>query len=242
LEADKSLIVAGESGRIRLPIPSVLIEHPDGLALFDTGLHSDLQHDPSRMGNNQKFFTVQMNSDDDLASNLDKLGVDAARIRYVVNSHLHFDHCGGNAQVPNATVVIQKPEWQAGQMTKLIERDVYNPADYALGHDVLEIEGEHDLFGDGRVMCVPTYGHTAGHQSLVINTDDGRFVFAADTCYFKETLAAGKLPAFGFDLDMQRQSLGWLGDEQKSGSSIIFGHDPEQWPELCKQTETLKFV
>ena len=51
LEADKSLLVAGESGRIRLPIPSVLIEHPGGLALFDTGLHADLRHDPSRMGN-----------------------------------------------------------------------------------------------------------------------------------------------------------------------------------------------
>ena len=233
IECDRALILAGEPGRIRLPIPSVLIDHPHGLVLFDTGLHRDLAHDTTRLGASAQLFAVHMHAGEALASGLVRCGVDPAAVRYVVNSHLHFDHCGGNADVPNATLVIQKPEWAAGRSGRLIERGVYNPADYDLGHDVLQIEGEHDLFGDGSVLCVPTYGHTAGHQSLVVNTEQGRVVFAADTCYLRESLENGKLPAFGFNLDMQRRTLEWLRREQAAGAELVFGHDPEQWPALA---------
>ena len=50
LETDAKLIIAGGEGRIRLPIPSVLIEHPQGLVLFDTGLHEALHRLPSKEG------------------------------------------------------------------------------------------------------------------------------------------------------------------------------------------------
>ncbi|MEM7254740.1 MAG: N-acyl homoserine lactonase family protein [Pseudomonadota bacterium] len=229
IETQARFIADGLPGTIRLPVPSVLIEHPRGLALFDTGLHPSIPENPERLGANQKIFDVTMGTDDDLGSQLTRLGVEASDIRYIINSHLHFDHCGGNEAIPNATVVVQKPEWTAGHETKLIEMDVYNPADYDHGHQLMTVDGEHDLFGDGSVLCVPTYGHTAGHQSLVINTDAGRTVFAADTCYLKRTLEEGLLPRFGYDLDMQRKSLDWLRQARSDGAYVVFGHDAEQW-------------
>lgn len=47
-------------------------------------------------------------------------------------------------------------EWEAAHRRDLVERNVYNPDDYDLGHDVEPIDGAHDLFGDGRIVCVPT--------------------------------------------------------------------------------------
>ncbi len=237
VETEARFIADGLPGKIRLPVPSVLIEHPAGLALFDTGLHPETVSNPSRLGANQKIFDVTLGQDEDLASQLARLNVDPGDIKYLVNSHLHFDHCGGNESVPNATVVIQKPEWAAGHKTKLIEMDVYNPADYDHGHQVMEIEGEHDLFGDGSVRCVPTYGHTPGHQSLVIETDQGRCVFAADTCYLRETLEQGLLPKIGYDLQMQKKSLDWLRQERDDGAYIVFGHDAAQWSSFSKAPE-----
>ncbi len=242
LECDRALIVEGASGRISLPIPSVLVEHPRGLALFDSGLHPSLPEHPERIGTNQRLFAIRMKKGEDVGVRLAAIGVDPGEIRYLVNSHLHFDHCGGNERIPNATLVVQKPEWAAGHLTKMIERDVYNPADFDLGHPVMEIEGEHDLFEDGSVRLVPTYGHTPGHQSLVVHTDEGEIVFAADTCYLRETLEQGRLPPFGYNLDWQRRSLEWLRERRGEGARIVFGHDPEQWPELPEAPEALSPV
>lgn len=242
LETDAKIIIEGGEGRIRLPIPSVLIEHPQGLVLFDTGLHEELHHDTSRLRTNETLFAVDMKAGDGVGSQLRNLGVDPSEVRYVINSHLHFDHCGGNAQAPNATLVIQKPEWEAGQKQKLIDFDVYNPEDYALGHPVMEVEGEHDLFGDGSVMCMPTYGHTPGHQSLLIRSEHGEFLFAADTCYMRETLEQGRLPRIGYNLDWQRKSLEWIREKRGDGAQLIYGHDVRQWPALAEGSHELTEV
>ncbi|MFL3020832.1 MAG: MBL fold metallo-hydrolase [Candidatus Poriferisodalaceae bacterium] len=93
-----------------------------------------------------------------------------AGVNNIIFSHLHFDHCGGTSLIPNARIIVQNAEWDSAHHPKLIEHEVYNPADFDLGHDVLKIDGTHDVFGDGSVMCIPTPGHTAGHQSLRVNS------------------------------------------------------------------------
>jgi glyoxylase-like metal-dependent hydrolase (beta-lactamase superfamily II) len=242
LGADAGMLARGSSGRVRLPIPSVLIEHPRGRALFDTGLHADLAHDTSRLRTSAQMFEVEMGDDDDVASRLEEREVDPGRIDYIINSHLHFDHCGGNALVPNAAMIVQSPEWDATKIQKLIDRDVYNPADFDLGHEVITIEGEHDVFGDGSVRCMPTYGHTAGHQSLVVRNDDGEFIFCGDTCYFASTLEQNILPSFGYDLEAQARSLEWLRQRRAEGAHIVFGHDETQWTRLTADPAPLRGV
>lgn len=232
LETGLGMLFAGGEGRVRLPIPSVLIEHPKGIAVFDTGLHAELAHDTSRLRSSQELFDVHMVSDDALGAQLQRLDIDPASVNFVINSHLHFDHCGGNEALPNATLVVQQPEWNAGHMDKLIARDVYSPADFDFGQPVQLLQGEHDVFGDGSVRCIPTYGHTAGHQSLVVRTDTTEYVFCADTCYFKATLEQSVLPSFGYDLQAQAGVLDTLRGLQAAGATLIFGHDPDQWPTL----------
>jgi len=221
------MFVAGESGRLRVPVPSFLVEHPDGRVVFDTGLHPDAT---ARIGRLTRYFTIEHETGDDVASRLAAVGVDATRVGWLVVSHLHFDHVGGNAAIPNARLVVQRAEWDAGRDATLMERNSYDPRDYDLGHDVLAVDGEHDLFGDGRVVCLPTHGHTAGHQSLRVRLDDGRdVVLAADACYFRRTLERLELPRVVHDREAMLASLHRLRALESAGARIIPGHDPEVW-------------
>ena len=85
----------------------------------------------------------------------------------------------------------------------------------------------HDLFGDGTVACIPTPGHTCGHQSLRVVTANGPVILTADACYFGHTLDDGILPPFAFDFDQQRASLDMLRREHAGGTAIVPGHDAD---------------
>ena len=170
-------MIEGEDGPVALPIPSYLIEHPKGRALFDTGMHPQCRTDAAgRLGERvaRIFGFEQYGAHDDVKSRLESIDRDPGKVDFIVNSHLHFDHAGGNELVPNATMVVQRREWQAAQDPETAAKVGFFKADFDHGHPVKQVEGEHDLFGDGSVVCIPTYGHTPGHQSLKVRTRVGR--------------------------------------------------------------------
>ena len=154
---------------------------------------------------------------------------DPGRIDYIVNSHLHFDHAGGNEFVPNATVIVQRREWEVGMSPDGESQFGFYKADFDKGHKVKQVEGEYDVFGDGSVVCIPTYGHTPGHQSLRVRTEKGEIVLTGDACYFCRTLKERRLPARVFDRAEMLASLYRLDALEKGGAKLIFGHDPEFW-------------
>jgi N-acyl homoserine lactone hydrolase len=200
------------------------------MALFDTGMHPDCQHDPAgRLGARLAgLFDFDYHAGEEIAARLEALGRDPAKIDLLINSHFHFDHCGGNAQIPNATLIVQRREWDAGMDPDSSARRGFDPRDYDLGHKLRLVDGEHDVFGDGSVVCLPTHGHTPGHQSLQLRLPSGAVVLAADSCYFCQTLRERRLPRFA-DKEMMRQSLDRLAALEHAGARIFFGHDPEFW-------------
>jgi len=222
--------LAGESGRLRVPVPAFLIDHPRGMVLFDSGLHPDAGRDPAtRLGRAASFFDVELGDGDHVAARLAALGVDATRIRFLVTSHLHFDHTGGHASIPNAAIVVQRREWDAGHDADLAARNFFDAQNYDIGHDVVAVDGEHDLFGDGSIVCVPTYGHTPGHQSLRVRLSGGDVVLTADACYLRRTLEALHLPGVVHDPAQMLASLHRLRALQQAGARIVYGHDPDFW-------------
>ena len=233
--------IEGGSGEIRVPVPVFLIEHARGRVLFDSGLHPQTQHDPrGRLGSFlADLFRVEFGAGEDVAGRLGSLGVDAGAVDYVIASHLHFDHAGGLESLPNARLVVQRPEWQAGMDADLARRNGFAAKDYDLGHSRLEVAGEHDLFGDGRVVCLPTYGHTPGHQSLRVRLDSSDVVLTGDACYFRQTLETLRLPRFSFDRKQHLSSLDALRRLQAGGARIVFGHDPEQWATIAQAPATV---
>jgi N-acyl homoserine lactone hydrolase len=231
LTGELGYLMEGGEGRVDLPIPAYLIEHPKGTVLFDTGMHPDCQHDPSaRVGSRiAGLFSFDFRPGEEISARLEAIDRDPAKIDIIVNSHFHFDHVGGNALIPNATMVVQRREWQAGIDPESAALRGFNPTDFDLGHKVIQIDGEHDLFGDASVVCLPTYGHTPGHQSLRVRLPSGDVVLAADACYFCRTLRERRLPQRVYDRQAMIASLDKLANLEAAGARIFFGHDGEFW-------------
>src|SRR3954447_22096328 len=136
LTGELAHLMEGGEGKIPLPIPAYLIEHPKGTALFDTGMHPDCQHDPAaRLGARLTgLFEFDFHPGEEISARLEALGRDPAKIDLVINSHFHFDHVGGNALIPNATMLVQRREWDAGMDPDSAARRGFNPRDFHLGH------------------------------------------------------------------------------------------------------------
>ena len=225
-----SVFLEGAEGRLAIPVPCYLIDHPKGKVVFDTGLNHAVQHDAhARIGNLAKAFAIEFHPGEELAARLSLVDTDPADIRYLVNSHLHFDHAGGNDAVPNAQLVVQRREWDAGQDPDLAHANGFDKKDFDLGHDLLAPDGEHDLFGDGSVTCVPTYGHTPGHQSLRVKLDSGDVLLTGDACYLRETLESLRLPRVVHDREEMLRSLHAIRALRDAGVRIFYGHDAEFW-------------
>ncbi|MDH4171182.1 MAG: N-acyl homoserine lactonase family protein [Acidimicrobiia bacterium] len=226
----------GETGELTYPVPVFLIEHPDGLVAIDAGLHPELATDSGRLGPLDGPFRVHLRSDGTGSAGavLRTAGFDPAQVDQVVVTHLHFDHVGGLVEFPNARLVVQAAEWAARDDEAMVASGAYNPDDIDLGHDRLEIAGDHDIFGDGSVTCLLTDGHTAGHQSVRVRTEAGTFVICGDCCYLRRTLVDEHLPPFGVSRERQVVAVRRMGVEQSRGASLIYGHDPEQWEAIGK--------
>jgi len=235
LDTAANTVVSDAPGQVSLPIPSWLVIHPSGQTLlFDTGMHQAVQEGiGSRYPSMARMFTARYQAGEEVSARLESVDVDPAAIDKIVYSHLHFDHCGGTGLVPNAQIVVQQAEWEAGHIPKLIEHDVYKPDDFDLGHDVLQINGEHDVFGDGSVVCIPTPGHTAGHQSLRVNLGSGPVVLTGDCVYWEDVLEGMLLPPFGFSHEQQLESMRRLRSlRDDDGCTLLYGHDAGQWSTL----------
>jgi N-acyl homoserine lactone hydrolase len=144
------------------PVLAYLVRHDDGVLLFDTGLGEgepevDAHYAPQRRS---------------LPEALQDAGLSTQDITVVVNCHLHFDHCGGNPLLAGTPILAQ-----AGELALARGPEYTLPwlVDFA-GASYRELDGEAEIWPG--VWIIPTPGHTAGHQSLVVRQPDGTVVLA----------------------------------------------------------------
>ncbi|MFT4571816.1 MAG: N-acyl homoserine lactone hydrolase [Hyphomicrobiaceae bacterium] len=230
LTIPRSFLLEGALGNITTPVPSYLIVHPRGRAVFDSGLNVAVQSDSQSYitPNGARFTQFHFEPGEEISARLAEVDVDPTAIDLIINSHLHYDHAGGNAQLPNADILVQRPEWDHAHAVP--DREVaYRKVDFSTGQAVRLVDGEHDVFGDGSVVVFPTYGHTPGHQSLRVRTERGTFILCGDACYMRHALDAGHLPGVMHDREATLRSFETFRRLEAAGSRIMFGHDPEFW-------------
>lgn len=223
------------SQRWTVPVPSFFITHPQGYVLFDTGVHCQARTDPvGRLGQERaQRIGIRSHAGDDVVTELARLGLQPTAITHVVNSHFHFDHCGGNAYFPQATFLVQQRELAAAHDPAVLAQGRYSPnaLDFDLPLRYQTVDGEHDVFGDGTVILLPTYGHTPGHQSLMVRAGKTTtMVFTADACYTQDNMDRDILPRVLWDPDEMSYALARLRHlRDHQGARMMYGHDAGQW-------------
>ncbi|MGO4596929.1 N-acyl homoserine lactonase family protein [Terrabacter sp. 2RAF25] len=159
------LLAEGE----RMPVYVHVIDHPDGRVLVDTGM---TQLHPAVDDMDPRIHPLS-----------EQAGFDLAAIDVVVNTHLHFDHCGGNHLFTGKPVYVQRTELD----------DALSQADYTIpewveapGIHYVPVDGTHELLPGIRLVSTP--GHTRGSQVVVVETEGRSIVIAGDTAVFFDEL------------------------------------------------------
>lgn len=199
------------------PVLAYVVAHERGLILFDTGMgiadaDTDAHYRPRRRS---------------LPDVLASAGVDPGDISLVGNCHLHFDHCGGNPQFAGRPIVVQAAELAA---THTEGYTIPELVDFP-GATYEEVDGEAEIWPG--IWVIPTPGHTAGHQALVVRRPDGTVVLAGQAHDFASELASGELArrarraGEAEPLPPYRAWLDRLADFDPR--RILFAHDHSVW-------------
>jgi N-acyl homoserine lactone hydrolase len=116
LEFDRHIFLPDHAPgtRMTIPVSGDRLMHPQERVLFDTGVHCQAIADPvGRLAERGAMpFDVRSQVGDDVVSQFARVGIPRADITPVINSHFHFDHCGGNAFLPQATLLVQRREME----------------------------------------------------------------------------------------------------------------------------------
>ncbi|AKF86160.1 Glyoxylase, beta-lactamase superfamily II [Myxococcus fulvus] len=189
-----------------LPVSCFLIRHPKGALLWDTGLDDAISKSPDGVTD---AVGMRVHVQRGLQAQLAQLGLKPSDVTYVGFSHLHADHAGNANAFPGATWLVQRKElaWANATPTPLgVDATKFSAWREA---KVESLDGEHDVFGDGRVRILSTPGHTPGHQSLRVTLPkSGTLVLSGDLCHTRENWERHGVPGFNTSREETLASIG----------------------------------
>jgi glyoxylase-like metal-dependent hydrolase (beta-lactamase superfamily II) len=217
-------------------VPCYLIEHPDGRLIWDAGVPANVADSPDRVEiEAHPLGVAQMDTttffvtlDRTLADQLGELGLGSSDIDLIALSHLHFDHVAQAGQFSEATHLIQRAEHEAA-FVEMPTVPFFEPQYYAdlEDNETVLLDGDHDVFGDGRVVIKSTPGHTPGHQCLYLDlAATGRIVLSGDLYHSPERRRLRDVPQINFDREQTLASMDRLEAFLKEkGAELWIEHD-----------------
>jgi N-acyl homoserine lactone hydrolase len=217
---DASSFTPGASGPGALSDTCYLIKHAQGWLLWDTGLPDSLVAMPDGMKSNAGVWTSKKT----LLSQLAELSLKPSDIRYLALSHSHPDHVGNLNLFPQATLVVQKAEYDWVQPFGGPRFKPEQPATKA--------EGDRDLFGDGSVVLISTPGHSPGHQCLLVRLPKtGAVLLTGDAVHTRANWDSHRVPERNFNMAQSLASLDRMAAVLKENNAQLWiGHETAEVP------------
>lgn len=228
LTTDRGLLTfrTGLGTKVSFSNVCALLRTDDGYVLWDTGLHPSIWTDPASVLGEHRASCVNAADDEPLLSKLSQVNVAPDEIKYVINSHLHWDHTGGNCLFPRAEFMVQKAELQYAMQPPGFASTNYISEHFDLPVRFRLVNGSEEVLPGVFVFFTP--GHTPGHQSLVVKLPrSGTFIFSGDVSYFQEDVERQIPPGNCTSLLEASASLSLLTTLARMTSGrLVITHDP----------------
>ncbi|MBO1908866.1 N-acyl homoserine lactonase family protein [Microvirga sp. 3-52] len=242
LANDESVWTPGENVRKSIEFSSTcyLIRRGKDVLMWDTGVPEQTISDPKGWSTLPSLIVYHI--DRTLSSQLAEVGLSPNDVNYVLVSHTHGDHIGNVGLFPNATVVMQKAEYDWVNSPPPSDPNLNTLVTLArtlLGQPKrLElISGDVDLFSDGSVTLLSTPGHTPGSQSLMVHLKNtGYVILSGDVAHLEDNFKRDIVPALNVDKVASIASMERIKDLMaKYNATLLINHDK-------RQTDLLKLL
>lgn len=228
------------------PIHVFVIEHHDGLVLFDSGQDRASVTDPDYYPSSpvmrlvyRRLARFEIGPNETVSAQLAGLGYRAEDVGWVVLSHLHQDHIGGLRELTSARFVVSSTEWDAmaapnAEVAGFLPRHTDLPGatwdrvtfEPTTDSALAPFTSAHDLLGDGSLVLLPTPGHTAGSMSMLVRGRAAPLLLVGDLTYDVDAMRRGQVPGVGSRSVLQETSRRVLELERDSGGlAILPAHD-----------------
>ena len=233
LEVDKGILTyrVDMGKKTRIPVMMVLLRTDDGDILFDTGLNPHGLKDPLNTWGERSPAIFKFSPEDDVRNRLKELDLKTDDIKYVVISHFHWDHTGGMQFFTKSKFIVQKAEYRFAyhpdsfleSSRVYLKKDFDHPLDYEL------IEGDMELVPG--VSLVTAYGHTPGHQAMIVSLpDSGTVVLTGDAIYSRENIEKDIPGGNSWNPVQAMESMHRLIHlAKREKGRLIMWHDPDVW-------------
>jgi N-acyl homoserine lactone hydrolase len=221
----------GKPGEIA--VPCFLIRHPKGDLLWDAGLGDHYNY--PKEGSDAApgvHVTVPVT----LVAQLQSLNLTPKHVNFIAFSHLHWDHTGNANDFPDSVWIMNKAELAAALVLPppggvLPETwSVYKTA------KTETIDGDYDVFGDGRVMILRAPGHTPGSQVLKLKLQkSGTVILSGDLYHLRANRLLKRVPVYNVDRADTLASMSRIETIVKNTHArLIVQHDPRDFQALPK--------
>ncbi len=216
---DKSFLVFGKYQGIKYKaaLKPLLVRTEKETIILDTGIGTL----PAKY---QRFHEVIRSKEEELRYSLRKAGIQPGDVTLVVNTHLHFDHCGNNRLFPNAKFLVQTDEIRYAYYPDRFMKISYLRSFFDQEAEYLPVRGRY-VAEDG-VELLPTPGHTIGHQSVVVRWKNRNLVYAGDASPLPENIEKRNIPGMIYNTSQGLESIDAL--RRIENPIYVFSHDNEQ--------------
>jgi N-acyl homoserine lactone hydrolase len=229
------------------PINAYVIEHTNGLLLFDTGQDrasvTDDRYFPGGFTGviYDRLARFDIGEEDTLTAQLATLGYAPADVGTAILSHLHQDHMGGLRELRGADLLVAEAEWAelsrlAPEPRGFLRSHIQLPGlqwhqiGFEPTHDssLAPFSESLDVMGDGSLVLLPTPGHTPGSLSLLVRRRTrSPLLLVGDLSYGADVLERGQLPGVGARRQLAQATQKVLALKQRMpGLVILPAHDP----------------